>query len=96
MTLRQEKAGLDQFLEEIGRYETALQTLSEKEAAMDDALAAYTEARSVEERLSGRAQELRRRFNDEQAGVLASSLRDGEPCPVCGALTRPTHRTRKQ
>ena len=89
VTLRQEKAGLDQFLEEIGRYETALQTLSEKEAAMDDALAAYTEARSVEERLSGRAQELRRRFNDEQAGVLASSLRDGEPCPVCGALTHP-------
>ena len=56
---------------------------------MDDALAAYTEARSVEERLSGRAQELRRRFNDEQAGALASSLRDGEPCPVCGALTHP-------
>lgn len=89
VTLRQEKAGLDQFLEEIGRYEIALQTLSEKEAAVDDALAAYTEARSVEERLSGRAQELRRRFNDEQAGVLASSLRDGEPCPVCGALTHP-------
>lgn len=89
VTLRQEKAGLDQFLEEIGRYEIALQTLSEKEAAVDDALAAYTEACSVEERLSGRAQELRRRFNDEQAGVLASSLRDGEPCPVCGALNHP-------
>ena len=89
VTLRQEKASLDQFLEEIGRYEIVLQTLSEKEAAVDDALAAYTEARSVEERLSGRAQELRRRFNDEQAGVLASSLRDGEPCPVCGALTHP-------
>lgn len=89
VTLRQEKAGLDQFLEEIGRYEIALQTLSEKEAAVDDALAAYTEARSVEERLSGRARELRRRFNDEQAGVLASSLRDGEPCPVCGALDHP-------
>ena len=89
VTLRQEKAGLDQFLEEIGRYEIALQTLSEKEAAVDDVLAAYTEARSVEERLSGRAQELRRRFNDEQAGVLASSLRDGEPCPVCGALNHP-------
>ena len=89
VTLRQEKAGLDQFLEEIGRYEIALQTLSEKEASVDDALAAYTEACSVEERLSGRAQELRRRFNDEQAGVLASSLRDGEPCPVCGALNHP-------
>ena len=88
--LRQEKAGLDQFLEEIGNYETALQALAEKEAAADDALAAYTEARRVEEQLSGEAQNLRRRFNDEQAGMLASMLHEGEPCPVCGSLTHPS------
>ena len=87
--LRQEKNGLDQFLEEIGNYEAALQTLSEKKAAAEDALVAYAEARREEEQLSLKAQELRRRFNDEQAGLLASSLREGEPCPVCGALTHP-------
>ncbi len=87
--LRQEKTVLDQFLEEIGNYETALQALTEKKAAADDALAAYTEVRRTEEQLSAKAQELRRRFNDEQAGVFASSLREGEPCPVCGALTHP-------
>ena len=87
--LRQEKTALDQFLEEIENYETALQALAKRKAAADNALAAYTEARREEERLSDEAQELRRRFNDEQAGLLASSLREGEPCPVCGALTHP-------
>ena len=87
--LRQEKDVLLQHLEEIGSYEAALQTVSEKKASADDALAAYTEARRDEEKLSAKAHELRRRFNDEQAGVLASALREGEPCPVCGALTHP-------
>lgn len=87
--LRQEKTALDQFLKEIGNFETALQALEKHKAAADNALTAYTEARCDEERLSGEAQELRRKFNDEQAGLLASSLREGEPCPVCGALTHP-------
>lgn len=87
--LRQEKIDLSQYLEEIGNYEIILQTLSKRKAAADTALAAYTAARCEEEQLSGKAQELRRRFNDEQAGVLAASLCEGEPCPVCGALTHP-------
>ena len=28
-------------------------------------------------------------FYDEQAGIMALKLRDGEPCPVCGSLSHP-------
>lgn len=45
---------------------------------------------------SGKAQALRaeftalnRAFLDEQAGILAASLQDGVPCPVCGATSHP-------
>lgn len=87
--LQQEKNVLSQYLDDLRKYETALQTLAERKDAADAARDAYTRARSEEEHLSAEAQELRRRFNDEQAGVLASTLHEGKPCPVCGALTHP-------
>ena len=87
--LQQEKTVLSQYLDDLRKYETALQTVAERKDAADAARDAYTRARSEEEHLSAEAQELRRRFNDEQAGVLASTLHEGEPCPVCGALTHP-------
>lgn len=87
--LQQEKTVLSQYLDNLRKYETALQTLAKRKDAADAARDAYTRALSEEEHLSAEAQELRRRFNDEQAGVLASTLHEGEPCPVCGALTHP-------
>lgn len=87
--LRQEKADLSRYLDDLRKYEMALQTLAKNKAAAAAAYDAYRKARKDEEQLSDEAQKLRRRFNDEQAGVLASALCEGEPCPVCGALTHP-------
>lgn len=32
---------------------------------------------------------LKRAYSDEMAGILAETLRDGEPCPVCGSVVHP-------
>lgn len=32
---------------------------------------------------------LNKRYLDEQAGIMAQNLADGEPCPVCGSLSHP-------
>lgn len=32
-------------------------------------------------------------FLDEQAGILAQGLKEGEPCPVCGSCTHPQRKT---
>ena len=34
-------------------------------------------------------QQMHRAFLDEQAGILAETLRPGEPCPVCGSTEHP-------
>ena len=49
----------------------------------------YVEARSDSERSQSLARDMRRRFNDEQAGIMAETLRDNEPCPVCGSVHHP-------
>lgn len=67
-------------IENAGKLTESLATArSEYEQAKEKArvtLESYTEKNS--------------RFLDEQAGILALTLTEGTPCPVCGSLTHPT------
>ncbi|MDD6034546.1 MAG: SMC family ATPase, partial [Oscillospiraceae bacterium] len=78
--LRKQTAGeLTQRLSVVREQQEALFTLrSRLQAAMDNCA-----------RLRLRYQDNQRRFLSEQAGILAASLIDGEPCPVCGSRTHP-------
>lgn len=58
-------------------------------AARDKAQARYMEMRGGAEALRARAQRLERAFLDAQAGILAQTLQEDMPCPVCGALHHP-------
>jgi len=49
----------------------------------------YLQADRLAEQEQARAVVLRRRFNDEQAGIMASALEPGMPCPVCGSKEHP-------
>ncbi len=40
-----------------------------------------------------RYDDLHRAYLDEQAGILAGTLRDGQPCPVCGSTVHPAPAT---
>ena len=40
-------------------------------------------------RLADEYNDLNKRFLDGQAGIMASRLKDGQPCPVCGSLSHP-------
>lgn len=57
--------------------------------ALQRAQTAYQQAREQAEQLEEDYRRKNRAFLDEQAGVLAQSLEDGSPCPVCGSLHHP-------
>lgn len=50
----------------------------------------YLDARALAESRIADAGSKRRMFNDAQAGIMARDLREGEPCPVCGATHHPS------
>ena len=71
-----------------------LAELAGLETNLQEARNDYEAERAGSEAARRLADELRRAFNDEQAGILAERLADGEPCPVCGSVTHP-HRAVK-
>lgn len=71
--------GLVSALDDCAREQTALKAMQE----------AYEQARGQSEQMEDDYRQKNRGFLDEQAGLLAQSLTEGQPCPVCGALHHP-------
>ncbi len=74
---------LEDLLDRIQNHAEAGRALAEKQAAYSAAMADY-------ETHSETCRAMERDYLDGQAGVLASRLREGEPCPVCGSKDHPT------
>lgn len=68
---------------------SAITELEKKGGALDDAQEKYRIAQEKSAMLSENAKQLRRRFNDEQAGIIAEALIEGSSCPVCGSVHHP-------
>lgn len=66
-----------------------LDAYSKAELSLQSAQADYEQARERSEQLEERYRRKNRAFLDEQAGLLAQSLTEGQPCPVCGSLHHP-------
>lgn len=68
---------------ELLNYKKALKNLKAEQKK-------YKSAVEAAERIGEEYGRKNRAFLDEQAGVLAASLIDGEPCPVCGSEFHPS------
>ena len=75
-----------EYLGALCNAQDAEQAARGEEIAAADA---YRRAAACAESAQARFAALNRAFLDGQAGVLASTLKEGAPCPVCGSLSHP-------
>lgn len=59
------------------------------ETGLTAAQQTYLEARAAYDRERQSYEQIHQAYLDAQAGVLAETLREGEPCPVCGSRNHP-------
>ncbi len=69
--------------------ETALAAWNSLQTQWEQAKQAYLAASQKDDVLRQNYERLNRAFLDEQAGILAEDLTDGQPCPVCGSTEHP-------
>lgn len=81
-SMGEQSGRITEILKDLDRLETARE---EAEAAQKAFLQADQKAAEAEQKAS----QASRAYLREQAGILASSLQDNQPCPVCGSLDHP-------
>ena len=72
-----------EYLKDV--FERKIKAVSQTDEAKDrymSAFAAYEEA-------NNRYLKMEKAFFNEQAGIMAAALEEGQPCPVCGSVTHP-------
>ncbi len=91
------KAVLDGRLTDLNRdlmairdVETELVGIERLENDLKKKQEVYLEKRKVAATAKETYEAARRAFLDEQAGILAGTLEEGKPCPVCGSMTHPS------
>ncbi|MBR5513474.1 MAG: SMC family ATPase [Ruminococcus sp.] len=66
-----------------------IRSFTETEKQLENMRSEYISSADTFEIMSRKFDELNRRFLDSQAGIIASTLKAGEPCPVCGSKEHP-------
>lgn len=80
---------IKQRADELGRLLGDIDALAEAYRQYAGALSLYEEGRERAQVARGNYEEKNRLYLDAQAGVIAMGLKEGEPCPVCGATRHP-------
>lgn len=80
---------LEQSLEQYAGLQRRLAAADQLEKQFEREKKTYLEAQDHYQMLHARYEQMYQAYFQEQAGILASGLREGMPCPVCGSTVHP-------
>ncbi|MBR6594103.1 MAG: SMC family ATPase [Clostridia bacterium] len=83
------KAVAEKQYDSMGTLADNIKVLKTLETARADAQKAYKAASDEAERIKREYDAKYKAYLDEQAGIIACRLKEGEPCPVCGSVAHP-------
>ena len=89
LALQNRSAQLAQRGEALAKLEQRLADCQRQAKAAHKAQENYRAAAAAQDEARARRDTLERAFLDAQAGLLAESLTEGAPCPVCGSTHHP-------
>ena len=89
LALQNRSAQLTQRGEALAKLEQRLADCQRQAKAAHKAQENYRAAAAAQDEARARRDALERAFLDAQAGLLAESLTEGAPCPVCGSTHHP-------
>ena len=89
LALQNRSAQLTQRGEALAKLEQRLADCQRQAKAAHKAQESYRAAAAAQDEARARRDALERAFLDAQAGLLAESLTEGVPCPVCGSTHHP-------
>ncbi len=88
--LHTQKTKLKEEAEYLGVLSAEIKAYKAVSANLSNAQAVYKTCAQQAEDAEKSYNQKNKTYLDEQAGVLAKTLRDGEACPVCGAKSHPS------
>ena len=87
--LELQKAELDDNIIKLNELKSDLDNLERLTAETTHAQELYIKKSNTAQDMRDTYSSMHKAFLDEQAGIMAESLKDGQPCPVCGSKTHP-------
>lgn len=84
-----EKKALNENANKLTTLKNNITSLEKAEADYKQAIILYEEKQSTAEKVDVEYKTQNKMYLEAQAGILADTLKNGEPCPVCGSTTHP-------
>lgn len=84
-----EKINYNSRIQDINSYKNLYSEIKNLNVELENEQKKYTEISEKYAQKDSLAKKMRKNYNDNQAGILAQQLVEGEKCPVCGSTSHP-------